>query len=422
MKIKKLFIYSLSFLVSSCVSSQPKNAQVTVLPLKDSTPYLQNYPPYFSGRSVASSGKLCDLKADRCSDKPLDQAEVTKVIALSDEVAAKLVEIEANEKKMGRDFKIAIIARQGSDLKKFKVLQDNAGSGPGNPFENMIKDMMIKTRKGDDDESGRRGFPIVTAGIRDDVLKANFDPVRSLKYSHIGIAVRNLPLVDANGKQMKDPSKGRWAVMQLLYSCDEGRRSYIYSGTIQNFFYDHLAEYGAQILVPSPDVQANLETILVDKYLKNSWLEKHYNALALPYDLEQQNSNQWVLEVLAAAQQAPGKILTREQAHEVLRETGYATTKVTPTGLYSAIRIRPIQKIVSHFMPVACMSGQPNIAKYGVGELISALSVEEYLERNRQILSKYEVKVPDDLMKSIDEIQKRDKKVTNTHEDEKETK
>ena len=96
-------------------------------------------------------------------------------------------------------------------------------------------------------------------------------------------------------------------------------------------------------------------------------------------DLDQQNSNQWVLEVLAAALKPEGVVRDRAAAQKVLAETQFLPTKVTPTGLYRLITL----PFLGNLMPgTVCMKRQKYFNE-GFGEIISVLSIEKYMRRNQ---------------------------------------
>jgi hypothetical protein len=346
--------------------------------------------PGARGPAAEKSDKkpLCDLTSDRCSSKPLDQIQMAKTVFLTDIVATKLLELEAMEKKAGRDFKVAIIGRMGSNLTKFQPLRDVDAQGNLISTDKLIQNMAnesVEYRRRYSSDSTQSG------GIEYQVMRSYFDRSRSMKFSHVGIALKNMTLKNRDGVVVSRPDKGHWTVVQLLYSCEDQHISHVFKGTLSNFFYDHMYDYNAQILVPSQEIQNNIEQIIAKDYIGKNWIEAHYNAAALPTDLNQQNSNQYVLEVIAAAMRSPGEVKDRKQAIDILMSTGYATTKVTPTGLYTALAAPGIGKLVGKFMPTVCMTNQPNIKNFGIGEIISALSVQEYLARNNKLLSQHEV-------------------------------
>ena len=342
-----------------------------------------------SAEVSAIQAATCDLSSDRCNGKPLDEAQTAKTLFLTDIVSQKLSQIEAEEKAKGRDFKVAIISRMGSNLSNFQPLIDVNSQGQSMNLQQVANHLINESKSVKQNyESGDINDRIEYATMR-----SQFDRSRNLKYSHVGIAVKNLVIKDKSGAVLAGGNSGEWAMVHLLYSCDDKHQSYIYKGTLGNFFYDHMYDYGAQIMVPEQNLQNNIDQIITKDILGNNWAEKQYNALALTNDLNQQNSNQWVLEVIAAAMYPAGEIKDRKQSQEILRKTNYSATKVTPTGLYSLLTVPGVGHVVSNMMPTVCLNRQDSIKKYGMAEIISALSVEEYLAKNKRMNTTYEVEL-----------------------------
>lgn len=341
----------------------------------------------------------CDLNGDRCHGTPLSQSEIIKTKFLRDLVADKLLKFEAKEKAEGRDFKVAIIARMGSDLTKFQPLKETNSKG-----QIISTDQLIQKILASDETSAASKMLDPTAKTSNKVLNHKFkDQSRKIKYSHIGIAVKNAVITGSQGQVLTSATDGEWAVYQLLYSCDDNHESYVFESALSYFFADHMFDYGAQIIVPTQDVQNNIEDILMNKKLKNNFLQKHYNAAALPFSKTEQNSNQWVLETIAAALYEPGKIANRDDAQAVLKETGYFGTRLTPTGMYGFIEAGLVQKIMSNIMPVMCFSSQKTIQNHGIGEIVTALSVEEYMKRLGKVTAVDEVMLSAEDKKLINE-------------------
>lgn len=400
---------------SSCQLFQSKNPLETVKKSEIFTAIASDQPVK-SDRQVAGDGPAspkCDLEADKCNGKPLDQAQIAKTFFLSDQVAQKLLEVERTEKLAGRDFKVALVGRRGSNLTKFQPLKDKDSNGRTIGVEELVKKLIAESQYAASYNEG--SFAGNGSTINPMVMKDYFDRSRSMKYSHIGIALKNLEIKDKDGKVVTKPENGHWAMVHLLYSCEDQKRSYVFKGTLSHFFYDHVSEYGAEILVPEQTLQNNVEQIIKTDYLGNNWIERQYNAIALADDLNQQNSNQWVLEVLAAAMYEPGKIKDRAQAQAALKATNYHETKVTPTGLYTALTVPLVSKIVSNIMPTVCMKYQPNIQKYGIGEIISALSLEEYLQTNKRLLASHEIELTKEDVETIDQNLTTKKKDSSTN-------
>lgn len=339
-------------------------------------------------KSDAQVPGLCYKQTTKCNYRQLTAAEVDTALAMADEVAFQLKQISELERTQKRDFKVAIIGRAGTDLGKFQVLKDTNAQGQLQSLESLVKNIKSESQILASYQDGANA-----SAVNYQVLKDYFDNSRKMDFSHVAIAFKNHPKSDQNF---------HWHVMHLLWTCEkdparyveEGDRSYIWEEGLGAVFADDMKNYRAQIMVPKQEIQNRLEKIILDKKLGASWHNKKYNAAALANDLDQQNSNQWVLEVLAAANRPVGEIVSREQAQAYLAQTQFLPTKVTPKGLYSLITL----PFVGQLLPgTVCMKRQPYF-KEGFGEIISVLSVEEYMRRQQML--QYEpfiVQLPDDL-------------------------
>ena len=151
------------------------------------------------------------------------------------------------------------------------------------------------------DASGAQVALVARAG--QDLSKYN------LRYSHMALAWRDHP-------------QGRWLVVHELNECGTAQSS-LYNEGLGNFFMDDIFMYETLIMVPSQETQQQLARLLASNTPKRLH-EGHYNMLAYPFSTKYQNSNQWVLETLAAASNDPGKIETRGEAQTWLRSASYA--------------------------------------------------------------------------------------------------
>ena len=134
-----------------------------------------------------------------------------------------------------------------------------------------------------------------------------------LEYSHMGIVVR-------------DHAAGRWTVVHELNMCGTAD-SDLYTDGVGNFFLTDLYRYRAQVVIPGPDVQARVAALLAGRTARRLH-EPHYNMLSYVYSTRYQNSNQWVLETLAAASAPPGAVETRAEAQSWLKGQGYRVPTV----------------------------------------------------------------------------------------------
>lgn len=128
-----------------------------------------------------------------------------------------------------------------------------------------------------------------------------------LRYSHLGL-VEHLP-------------DGSWSVMHELNDCGTANSSLFREG-LGNFFLDDMFSFETLILVPSPELQARILQVMGDGRAKNLHAAR-YNMLSYAFSTTYQNSNQWALEVLAAAQANDFRIENRSQAQAWLKSASY---------------------------------------------------------------------------------------------------
>lgn len=107
-------------------------------------------------------------------------------------------------------------------------------------------------------------------------------------YSHIGFVVKNYP-----------GQKGKWTVVHLLNQCDLPQSS-IYKQGLMNFFMDDLYNLDYQITIPTEATQEKLYQTLRSPQIQ-SLHKRDYSMIAYPFSTKYQNSNQWVLELIATS-------------------------------------------------------------------------------------------------------------------------
>ena len=125
-----------------------------------------------------------------------------------------------------------------------------------------------------------------------------------VRYSHFGFVWRDHP-------------KGAWRVMHELNECATAA-SEIYDDGLGNFFLDDLWKMEELILIPNASTQQRL----ADLFRSRDHLalhEPHYNMVAYPFSVKYQNSNQWGLEIIAAAETRGAVISSRVQAQQWLQ-------------------------------------------------------------------------------------------------------
>jgi hypothetical protein len=134
-----------------------------------------------------------------------------------------------------------------------------------------------------------------------------------LRYSHAGFVWRDHP-------------KGRWLVVHELNRCATAT-SAVFDEGLGNFFLDDPFAYEALLVIPSQHTQEKLVRVLSSP-LPGHFHHHAYSLLASPWSTRYQNSNQWMLELLAAALTPEGTISTRTQAQRWLQQQRYIPSEV----------------------------------------------------------------------------------------------
>ncbi|NOT53921.1 MAG: DUF2145 domain-containing protein [Deltaproteobacteria bacterium] len=139
-----------------------------------------------------------------------------------------------------------------------------------------------------------------------------------LRYSHAGFVWRDHP-------------KGQWLVIHALNRCATAT-SAVFDEGLGNFFLDDPFAYEVLVVIPSRETQEKLAWLLAST-LSEQLHQATYNMLAYPWSTRYQNSNQWLLELLAAAIAPAAHINSRTQAQQWLRQQGYRPSEVKVPAL-----------------------------------------------------------------------------------------
>lgn len=144
-----------------------------------------------------------------------------------------------------------------------------------------------------------------------------------LSYSHVGLAYQES---DGQGGQT-------WRVLHKLNECGTSSAS-IYRQGLGEFFLDDPWRYEAVWLAPTPEVQAKLLALLQSPTRSLIMQHKPYSIVSYAWGQKYQQSNQWVIETLAAAMEP--SVTSRLQAQAWLQFKGYQPTVLT---------IRPLTRL-----------------------------------------------------------------------------
>ena len=135
---------------------------------------------------------------------------------------------------------------------------------------------------------------------------------RGIRYTHAALSWR-------------DHAQGRWHVVHLLNHCGRPTSELFDDGPV-NFFLERPFSYDALVVIPTPELQERLATLLVSGAARGLH-EPDYSAIAHPFETAFQNSNQWLLELVALAV-CDGTAIDRDSAQDCLRRTGYEPARV----------------------------------------------------------------------------------------------
>lgn len=180
------------------------------------------------------------------------------------------------------------------------------------------------------------------------------------RYSHLGFAYRDSH--DSNN----------WTIVHKLNECGTAVSS-IYEQGVGQFFLDDPYRFEAAIAIPTPEVQQHLRALLTDPQRVLSEHVASYNMVSYAWSDRYQQSNQWVLETLAAAQEPA--IHDRAQAQAWLRLKGYRPTVLT---------IGPLTRLGGRmFKANIAFDDHPNEKRFSDRiETIGADSVFAFLEQS----------------------------------------
>ena len=129
------------------------------------------------------------------------------------------------------------------------------------------------------------------------------------RFTHMGVAVR-------------DHVRNRWQVLHLFNPCGKSQ-SEIMAQPLEKFYEVELFEYEAMALVPSQARQAQLRNVFLNPVRAKALHAPAYNMISHPFNTRFQNSNQWILEMIAMGLDDAQSVSNRTQAQAWLKAQAY---------------------------------------------------------------------------------------------------
>ena len=149
-------------------------------------------------------------------------------------------------------------------------------------------------------------------------LDSQPDPVVVLVRQGRDMSSRHLTWSHA-GYAMRQPNND-WRVYHNLNTCNTAESS-LYIQGLYEFLDDDLVNQNIAVLRPRPELIIALQKILHSPVKLHLFHSSQYNLIAWPFSGPYQNSNGWVLEIFARANDE--KIWSRSNARQWLQQQGY---------------------------------------------------------------------------------------------------
>ncbi len=182
---------------------------------------------------------------------------------------------------------------------------------------------------------------------------------------------------------MRDHPKGRWFLRHQLNICATDK-SRIFDQGLMNFLLDDPLVPEILVIIPKTEMQRRLVAAVLSK----SALALHhddYSMIANPFSTRYQNSNQWVLEMIAVAQAPHGGNGNRRLAQDRLRRADFRPSRIciSPFKLLGASLFRANVRFDDHTQAEA---------DSGVYNVVSVRSVRDYLNARGEIANEFVVR------------------------------
>ena len=293
---------------------------------------------WFTLFSFMSLSVFCNVHSAFAGGCKMEEVSVAAEFAskfIAGKVRDKMLAIEKEMKSKGQTLELAIVSRGGNLINDFYTVKDQ----PEIPLDQYMERLSKVVKK--DGEQGPLRVPV---SLRSE---------HKLKYTHSGFYLRDSK-IEAN-----ENNNDLITMVHLLSECDEKSERYgdsqIFHEVLSRFFWetaDREEDQGEEVLimVPGAKAQKRIYEILTNRFLPRLVSQNckkdtvgmrlhnpNYNAISMPFQTFDQNSNQWPLEVIAASQVKLGSVTMRSQAQAILKGQNYRPSIVQPDSFKASI-------------------------------------------------------------------------------------
>lgn len=183
-------------------------------------------------------------------------------------------------------------------------------------------------------------------------------------YSHLAFAYRE---ADGHGGTV-------WRVLHKLNDCGSDSAA-IYRQGLGEFFLSDPFRYEAAFAAPTRALQVSLLPVMTDRQRALALHRRPYSMVSYVWSRKYQQSNQWVLETMAASVLPAGA--TRAQAQALLMAQGY---------MPEVLRLGALERLGGRMTSanIAFDDHPPSMRYSGHIETVTADSVYRWLERSGQ--------------------------------------
>ena len=197
-----------------------------------------------------------------------------------------------------------------------------------------------------------------------DLSSYRFRSPRRQKYTHAGLV-------------WKSSRDGLWRLKHVLNVC-AGESSEIFVQSLVEFFDDDPFYYDVYVGVPSVELQERIAVILEDEEAPRRLHNPRYSNIANPFVPQYQNSNGWVLAVIASAQVG---LKTYRDVQSQYRSIGYVPSQV---------RVSILSQLGALFTANATVGDHPRPVD-GWYEFVSAASLYRHVSTTDRLIRQLEI-------------------------------